>query len=218
MKPLFVAALFLVSLVAANARSFEGVVHYTITTGKHASSLRYAIKDDRMRMEFGEGDRQSIGLFNGETGETNILMPAQKMYMVIGQVGQATASSPDASLEETGRSEEIAGYLCKEYVVNDPKRKETYEIWATIKLGRYISFSDLQQSHGRTPEWVQALTDQGLFPLRTITKNRKGRVVSTMEATQVEPKELDAADFEIPADYKKFEMPSLGGLLKGLGN
>ena len=45
----------------------------------------------------------------------------------------------------------------------------------------------------------------------------KGKEVFKMEATKVEPGPLPDSLFVPPAGYEKFQMPSLGDMMKGLG-
>lgn len=218
MKKLIGLILASTLVLSASAKSFEGIVHYKLTSRGHDMTNTYAIKGDQLRMEMSTGKNEMIGLYSASTGEVAMLMPAQNMYMTFGGMDKMVekATETDGTLEKTGRSETIAGYSCDEYIVKDDK--QTYEIWCTKGLGRYVSFSDVQRSRGKNPVWVTLLLEKELFPLRTIVKDRRGKVRSSMEATLVEPKQLDASLFEIPEGYKKFEMPNLGGLLKSMGN
>ncbi len=50
-----------------------------------------------------------------------------------------------------------------------------------------------------------------------VSRDAKGKEVYKMEATKVEPGKLPESLFQPPADFQKFQMPSLGGLMKGLG-
>jgi hypothetical protein len=219
------SVLLLLSLLSAALggcarKSFEGVIQFQMTGGGRTTTSEYAIKGDRARMEMGGEKMPMIGLFNSTTGEMHMLMPAQKTYMTISlpkEAKDAPAATSEARLEETGRTEEIAGYRCTQFLITDKNR--TQEVWATQGLGRFVAFSDSQNNRGGGSggAWAQLLADRGLFPMRTITKDRNGKVLVTMEATKVEEKALDAALFEIPEGYKPFSMPDLGGLFKGKG-
>ena len=63
--------------------------------------------------------------------------------------------------------------------------------------------------------WEAALAENGFFPLRTVMHNKAGKETMRMEAVSVEPQSLPDSSFVPPADFKKFEMPSIPGL-KGL--
>ena len=210
--------LALLSCSVTTAKTFEGIVHFQLTSGKRTTEMQYAIKGDRMLTNMSlDAKHSSSGLYDSKTGEMFVFMPEQKMYMVFGGMDRMVknATPTNATIEETGRIETIAGYKCSEYIIKD--KDSTSELWATKGLGRFVSLTDVQKSRGKNPGWAQVLVDKELFPLRTINKNRSGRVVAKMEATKVEAKELDPEMFEIPADYQRLEMPNLGGLLKGLG-
>ncbi len=217
MKTLTVCFLSLLLASATFGKTFEGLVHFQITEGKRAHEMEYAIKGDRMRMKMQVDEKHSTGgIVDTKTGEIIVLMPEQKMYMVFGGGGEMArnAMQTDATIEETGRTETIAGYKCSEYIIKE--KNSTIELWATEGLGRFVSFADVQKNRGKNPGWADVLADKELFPLRTINKDRRGRVQTKMEATRVEPRTLDASLFEVPAGYQKFEIPNLGGLLKGI--
>ncbi len=214
----------LLSLLLATAitlptlgKTFEGVIHATMTAGNSVMRHESAVKGEMMRVDMQlEQNQTSTAIFNGKTGEMFFLMPQMKTYMVFGGMKEVVAgSASQATLEETGRTETIAGYKCAEYVVRDGKT--VVEFWATTGLGRFVAFAEVQKNRGKSPPWADALAEKGLYPLRTVTKDRRGKVQTVIEATRVEKKSVSDDLFKIPEDYQKFGMPNLGGLLKGLG-
>lgn len=221
MKSLIAIAVGLLSAVtaatAAAAATFEGVVEYTVTSGKRSLPLRYTIKGDQVLMEMNAETKDAFAAFyDVKTGQVKMLMHEQKMYMVVGGLDEAMEDVDiDASIEKTDRTETIAGYPCTLYIITE-RRGDTHEVWATTGLGRYVSVADVQRNRGKDAGWSRLLAEEQGFPLRVVTKNRRGRVVSTMEATRVEKKSIDSSVFEVPAGYTEFKMPGVGDALRGL--
>ncbi|BET67583.1 hypothetical protein ASA1KI_25010 [Opitutales bacterium ASA1] len=218
MKTFLTTLLALLVVSSGFAKTFEGVVRFNVTSGKRSQEMEYAIKGERMRMTMqAEKGQQFGGIFDGKTGEIIVLMPEQKMYMVFGGVKEMVAehTTADVTVEKTGRSETIAGHRCDEYLVKD--KDSTIEMWAASGLGSFVPFADVQKNRGKTPGWAQSMIEKNLFPLRTIQKDRRGRVVAQTEAISVDQRTLEAALFEVPAGYQRFQLPNLGNLLKGIG-
>ncbi|MGH8016944.1 MAG: DUF4412 domain-containing protein, partial [Opitutaceae bacterium] len=117
MKTLTVCFLSLLLTSATFGKTFEGIVHFQMTSGKNTHEMEYAIKGDRMRMKMQLDEKNATGgIVDAKTGEIMVLIPGQKMYMVFGGAGEMVkdAMPADATVEETGRTEKIAGYECSE--------------------------------------------------------------------------------------------------------
>jgi hypothetical protein len=216
MKHLTAIALTLASICVATASDFEGVVNLTTTTKKGTTNFVYFVQGAHLRTEVpGEnGAAAMIGLVDWTKHEMYMLMPQQKMYMTFNLAKALDqAQSKEIAVEETGRTETIAGYEAKEYIVRE--RKTVTEIWATPDLGRFMLVGDAARSKGKRSAWEHVIADRGLFPLRTIVKNAKGVETSRSEITSVERKTLEASLFEIPADYQKFGLGALGRMIGG---
>lgn len=222
-----VVTLCLVSAVSAHA--WEGKVNMTMTTsGKHPSTMPvvYYIKDLRMRAEMtpppdkkGRSSGTFVMLMDWKTHEALFLMPEQKMYFSHQIDPESLKSEKDAhpiDFKPTGRKEKIAGYDAEEYAgTSEGKRTE---VWVTKGMGQFMMAS--QSAPGRKTEsaqWEKFMRQGDFFPLRTIIRDKEGAPESfRMEATSVEKGSQPDSLFQPPADYKKFEMPNLGGALKGL--
>jgi hypothetical protein len=223
------AALLLAAPAAEAAPQFEGRIVYEIREGRRAPvPLTYFITDGRVRMEMKSGDRANetfASIVDFEKKEMIILMPSEKMYMsmavdvaeIVDEIMEKD-SSPD--FEKTGATEVIAGHECEQYIHRE--RRETTELWVTKGLGRYFGAAT---GGGMRPgqrrqlsAWEREVMEQGLFPLRMITRDSRGNEKSRMEATEVSREKLDAALFRPPADFKKFELPNVRDLLRGGGN
>lgn len=220
------AALLLAVPVLPAAPQFEGRIVYELREGRRPPMpLTYFITDGRVRMELQNDTRHAesfASIVNFEKKEMIILMPSEKMYMtmtvdVAEIVEEVMDKEPTPNFEKTGATEVIAGHECAQYIFRDGR--EVTELWVTSGLGRFFGHAGgrgLRPGQKRElSAWEREILEKGLFPLRTISRNSRGVETSRMEATLVSREKLDAALFEPPADFKKFELPNLGDLLRG---
>ena len=229
-------ALFLTfSTAALTAATFEGRITLGMKSGKDKEMvIAYAMKPGLCRMEPQmEGAEGMASIINWSKMEMIMLMEEQKMYMVMpmkGAVNRAAeaAGTHDAKVVKTGETETILGYLCEKYVTTE--KNDTVEMWVTDKLGTFMGMSaqgggspmggmfgggGRGKRSGGGASWEEAIKGkEGFFPLRVVGKNAKGKETFRMEAKSVEPGSLPDSLFAPPADYQKFQMPSLGDMFR----
>ncbi|HRE82244.1 MAG TPA: DUF4412 domain-containing protein [Opitutaceae bacterium] len=212
------------------ADTFEGKIKMTITTQKGKKSetmpMSYAIKDSKMRIDMenpekGGGTLSTI--VDMKAQEATVLMPEQKMYMTHSfkdsDLTQKAAEAAElTSVEKTNETTTIAGYKATKYLIKTKDQKEPVEVWATEGLGHYVSANAFGPGAGKNKSsgWEKALYEKGFFPLRTVVTEKRG-TTTTMEVVNVEKTSLPDSLFKAPADYQKFAMPSLKGLIPGFG-
>jgi hypothetical protein len=208
--------------VGLSAKDFEGKIRLkmTVENGKEMF-MNYFLKDGFARIEFEAGKGGAyITLFDpAKPGEIITLMPDQKMYMVTKlfdpkKVEQAAAQAQPEYVR-TGETEKILGYRCEKVVVT--MKDIATEAWGAEGLGTFMAMGKGGATNSSAPKssWETALAEHGFFPLRSVSRNKAGKEITRLEAQSVESQSLDASFFAVPADYKKFEMPSFPGL-KGL--
>ncbi|MEJ1974443.1 MAG: DUF4412 domain-containing protein [Lacunisphaera sp.] len=233
MKPLLrllAASTLLLTAVSSNAAStFEGKVSQTLTDGKGKShDVNYSIKSPKMRMDVSEGDHAAVMIMDTEKFEMLILIEQQHMYMVMPMkkpVEQAIEKSGDANVDVqvSGKTDTILGYKCNQVLITDKTSGTVTEAWLAPELGTFMGFGSGGGSPfgGRKPaasaKWEEALKGKAGFPLRIIAHDAKGKESFKLETTKLEAGSLPDAVFTPPADYKKFDMPNMGALMKGMG-
>jgi len=204
----------------ANASTFEGIIHMQTQADKHVGNLAYYFKGRRMRMEF-SGDESkektpSYGIMDWDNKTLVSVIPDQKMYMNMSLEGtEKVVKKQDYEVTKTGRTETIHGYKCEEWLVKS--KRDQSQVWAASMIGQYASFSG-GWTHGKTAFWEREMARKGYFPFRVISMDSKGKERSRMEVVKVEKKGLSGSLFEIPAGYKKFQMPSLKDMMSGKMN
>jgi len=212
------------------AGTFEGKVSLAITANKgRPMNLDYSLKGQKVRMDMQAEGNQVASIMDMAKLEMLMLMPDQQMYMVMPikqPVEQALAKQGEstADIEVTGKTDTILGYKCSQILVKD--KGTVTEMWVAEGLGMFMGLGGGGPMGGgmmggrksaNAAKWEEALKGKGGFPLRVITRDAKGKDTFKLEATKIEPGPLPDSLFSPPAGYQKFEMPNLGGMLKGLG-
>lgn len=223
---IFVAGLLLAALPFA--RAFEGKVSLALTPERgQPMNMDYSIKGQKIRMDMNARGTQAAMIMDTAKQEMLMLMPDQQMYMVMPMkkaMDQAMekAGASTADVEITGKTETILGYKCSQILVKD--KGTVSEAWVAEGLGSFMGMSGGGGGMfgGGKPaaaaKWEEVIKSKGGFPLRVITRDASGKQISKMEATKIEPGSLPESMFAPPAGYQKFDMPNMGGMLKGMGN
>jgi hypothetical protein len=213
-----VSALAPTSLLAADA--FEGRVKMKMQPAKGEPQLiNYAIKGQRMRMEIPTGKDTMIGLLDWNKREMSMLMPGQTMYMVIELkdvplVEKIEKAQENTSLEKTSETATIVGKPTTKYIARDGKN--VTELWLASGIGTFYGMGGggNPMKGRKLSDWEKEIIAKGMFPLKTVTLDAKGKQTMSMEAVELTPQKLDDSLFVPPANYTRF---SMGNLLKGLG-
>lgn len=221
----------LLTATLTHAAGFEGKISLLMTTGKGpAMPMDYSIGAKAVRVDMTTQGQTFAMITDLVKLESLILMPEQKMYMVMPikqAVEKARQQAPSANtdVEKTGRTETILGYVCDEYVMKE--RDTTTAVWFAEGLGAFMGLGQNAGDMGgmfggggkkAAPNaWEEKFKGKTGFPLRVVSTNSKNAETFRMEATKIQPGALPASTFLPPAGWQKFQMPDLGGMLKGLG-
>lgn len=227
---LFVAGSLLAAGTSFAADSFQGKVSLALTAAKgKTQTMNYSMKDQKLRMDMEAEGSTVSSITDMAKMEMLMLMPEQKMYMVMPikkpvEKAMAKQGESTADIEVTGKTETILGYKCNQILVKD--KGVVTEMWVAEGLGVFMGMGNSGGGGGpfggrkgaaAAAKWEEALKGKGGFPMRVITRDAKGKESFKMEATKVEPGKLPDSLFLPPDGYKKFQMPDLGSMMKGLG-
>lgn len=222
--PLAVTAL---CTLPAAAQGFEGTVTWEM--GPKARQMSQTYKGTKVRTEMGgPRGRQGVMIMDASTKTMTMLMPDEKMYMVMSMEDMAGQMEDQGKpktpkLTDTGKSETIAGKTCQVYrYAEDTGKPETLEMCVAKGMGFFMGGGEggpMGGMRGRgegpnltaiagNPEWARRYKD-GFFPLR-ISKVAGDKVTPEMVATQVEAKSIDASAFAVPEGFTEMKMP--GGM------
>lgn len=160
-------------------------------------------------------------ILDGSTGEMKTLMHEQKMFMSMnmesmkGMIASATKSKGDTATKSVvkalGNHEKINGYDTEEYLVT--QGSVTSHMWIAKDFPHFDAFMKAMDTMRKGPIGQmspQLQTDMSQLPgmpLKTVSEINGGTATSIVKS--VDEKDLDAADFAPPADYKSFAMPTM---------
>ena len=227
LRTLTLLASMLALTAGLSAQNFEGKIRLKMTgqekPSRHAGSdspmfVTYFFRGGLMRIdtEMDSGNVMGGMIIDPVKRETTMLMPEQKMYMVMKipePKPSASAAAPRSDVEfvRTGETETILGYKCEKIIVKS-KNGEA-EIWGAEGLGTFQSMSAGGPMGRPAPKsaWEASLAEHGFFPLRMINRDKSGKELTRMEAVSVDKQSLPASLFAPPADYQKFQMPAIPG-------
>lgn len=222
LRSLLVCALLVpAALVAA---PFEGKVNFKMSTDGKAQDMLYSIKGDKIRIDMPGMQAMGGAILDMGKKEMTMIMPEQQMYMTtsMSEGKEApTKQADDVKVEKTSETEKILGYLATKYLATS--KDSTTEMWLAEGLGVFASMPNQGGGGGgglfgrkkaapSSQAWESALAGKELFPLRVVSKDKKGKESFRMEATAVDKTSLPDSSFAPPAGYQKFDM---GAMMKG---
>ena len=140
--------------------------------------------------------------------------------------GQMTAgkeaSGDFPKVTATGKTETIAGYTCHHWLFGD---QQNTDICMAKGLGYYggggqaggileklknLGLGDKMKAQIAANPELAKFVEGGAFPLK-IAQIENGQSKTIMEVTSIERKSVDESVFNVPADYKKVEIPGMMG-------
>jgi hypothetical protein len=212
------ATLALLAAGPAAAQQFEGVVTMTVQGGR-TGEVTQMYKGGKVRMEMqGPESRGGIMLMEPGKREITMLMPSEKMYMVMdpsmmaGRNPNAAKDTAGFKVTKVGTSETIAGKACDNYLIG---AKQDHEACVAKGMGFFGGMGGGGMGRGRGPgggmpdfSAIKDMADfkDGFFPLKLSRIEGEKKAV-VMEVTKIEEKPLPASLFEVPEGYTKMDMP-----------
>jgi len=201
----------------ASAQTFEGVVTMRITgVGRDQAprDVDYLSRAGKVRIN-SESPMGSVSII-GVPSEKKmyVLMDARSMYLEVPldasllPIGDASGASAAPKVTRTGKKEIIADIECEHVTVE--AAQQTTDVCVAKGLGPFINATNPMAALGgggrggsAADGWLRALGTDGLFPLKV---TRQDGVVS-MLVTKVDRKKLRDAQFAIPGNYTKMDLP-----------
>jgi hypothetical protein len=174
---------------------------------------------------------------DSSAGTMTMLIPQSKSYMtmdwgqmaggMMAQGDEKNSSEEPLKVSSTGKTETIAGFKCQYWLFGE---KQDTEVCLANGLGYFASTAGssggileklknlalrdkIKAQLDANPEFAK-FVEGGAFPLK-IAEIENGQSKTVMEVTRVERKSLDDSLFNVPADYKKMEIPEMRGMPAG---
>ena len=202
-------------LLAAFTAKGDYIIKQQVETMGRVQHVVLRIKDAKARLD----TEQTSTIIDSSTGETTMLIHAQKAFLKIGTEqlkaqseavkslmgNKGNENTGDIELKPSGRKETINGYETEEYVTN--LNGTDMSLFISKAFPDYRKIIDAVEVVQKGPGMdifrsmaVPASKYPGM-PIRTEAKFLGQRVVMTLESVQ--QTDLTDADFSVPADYKE---------------
>jgi Domain of unknown function (DUF4412) len=195
---------------ALSAQGFEGAITMRLATGNRGSSAPETLEflsragNVRVSMNSPAGSVAILGL--SAEKKTYLVIDAQRTYMDVssGDGMSSAASAGPIKVTRSGRKETIAGYECEHVLVESSAggNSQKTDVCMTSALGPYVN-PMASFGGGRLAPWQSELAKDGGFPLKVTMAD--GTVA--VEVTKIEKRRVSDAQFRIPAEYTKMDMP-----------
>lgn len=216
--------------------SFEGNITARLAANQQLE-MNYAVKGAQMRVETVGGPNKqvmAIALMNTASGEQTVLMPPTKTYMTMNwnqegdqftkmaeRMAQRTGQTVPGKIQKitaTGQSETIAGYSCDHWRMTSGEQVVDLCLTKALAVGsgtngllaqlKNLPFGNrMKEQLDANPEFARFIAG-GAFPLR-VAQVEQGESKTILEVTNVAPGKVDDAQFAVPPDYKKVEVPQI---------
>ena len=210
MRRLAMIASFVLASTAGAQGTFEGTVTYQMGTSTSGETMQYSAKGGKVRMDMASGRTPTGGMaaIIDVTGMTmTVVMSQQHMYMTM-PIPQNT-NVPDTArgkFVKTG-SEVVAGVPCDDYQGQDSKGQKEMTFCLAHGMGTFAQYNmnnPMMRAWAAHVQGISGALSNGGFPLKVVKSNGE----TTMLATKVERKPLDASLFSVPAGYTQMQMPA----------
>lgn len=199
--------------------TFEGIIKIKMDADDESFFIDYFIKDDNMRIEMDNAEEVAF-IMSGE--KSLILMKEQKTYMDLnnpmfsmmpGMSGMDSdeekfLDSFDINKYKTGKTQNLLGYECEQWIFNDEEEELEIEAWVTDELGNFMMMKS-PMGGGFSPSWSSSLKNKGFFPLLVITREEDGEETSKFEVVDIDQKDLNNNLFNAPSDFEEFKIPGM---------
>lgn len=174
---------FLAGIGSVEAAQFKADMMHSI--GEKSRTGKIYVKDSKYRMEEKEDGRQVIIIVDMDIGITKVLAPMQKKYkeMKVTDMGSLTNDPIQA-----------ARFMSTKYA-QKPLGIETISGFACDKFSLY---------HEDQLLMTQWISKKLMFHLKIVTHGSGGR---TMELKNIQEGPVDAALFQVPAEFAKIKVP-----------
>ncbi len=218
---------FLALLLAAGLARADLVVVQSLKQGDQTTPMTIKLSGDNVRVDM---DSEVSAIVDAATGDTTVIMHAQKSYMLISGSttqtmvkqmlsmlqqsgsGAAAASQP---LKATGQTQKINGYNAAEYTYSSPMFKATYWMSTDFPNAKAVNAALEQvrrESSALDPTSQLAPDLSGLpgVPVRTEETLVGSGQSAQSDLVSATFENVDPGVFKIPAGYTEVKMPTAG--------
>jgi GLPGLI family protein len=198
------------------AKEFKGVITYKITVEGSGvtdemktmmpKTMIMSIKGNKARSEMVMSMGKTVSITDGDnkTAITLMDMMGQKIAMQSNyeEIMKDIADSPEAKVEVTSETKEIAGYVCKKAIVTIPEEEMEIIVYFTEELGSSALNFDNPQFKDINGVMLEFEMPNDSFSMK-------------FTAITVEKKNVEDSEFIIPEGYQIKTKEELKGMFGG---
>jgi|GEM_PF-3660242 len=203
---MIIIAALLFPAAALAQETFEGVVKVTVTNSRgEKNDVTVYTRENALRVESEEGEEVKHGNILVKSDSIYIMMPTEEKYiqMPINTNNKIQNFADDAdNLKKAGETKEILGYQAEKWIFND--NGADVEIWSTKELGNVVNLLNFIPD-AASEVWYKNIFSEGFFPLSVTVTNSARNTVNKFEVTEIEEKELDDSDFDLPDGFTRMQ-------------
>lgn len=215
MKNLFFSTALLLTFSGSGLVAQNGtLLEYTLSTSKGASGnikTYYAPQGTRVEMQMSNPQVPVAGFNHTSITKTveptmvYILDERNRTYIGTGiQQGSAIKNSENNRTVKIIGKEKVGIYNCTHAIVTEGDNSREY--WTTTDITDYEKYSKANTSNkymGSDNDYaILSKNNAAGLVVKTLSRDSRSGDITTMELSKLEKKELNAALFEIPADYR----------------
>ncbi len=203
-------AIAIASFVSVSLAQFEGSIEFKKMTTTDTTKYIYYIKENKVRIdEIGSKSKQITGTFlvDLDASTMQALNTDRKLYMDK-RPGTPETLIGTPEITKTKETKTLLGTNCKEFVVANKAENTTIKYYVGgSKFDFFRKFLKFMNRKDKSSEYFLLLKDAGDgFPYLSIQTDNTGKETGRLEVVKMEKKVIDPVMFEIPKEYKKFEM------------
>ena len=198
------------------AKDFKGVITYKITVegsgvtdemkNMMPKSMIMSVKGNKSRSEMVMSMGKTVSITDGDSKTTTTLMDmmGQKLaiQMSTDEIMKEISDAPEAKVEVTSETKEIAGYLCKKAIVTIAEEDQEIIVYFTEELGTGAMNFDNPQFKDINGVMLEFEMPGDEFSMHFV-------------ATSVEKKNVEDSEFTIPEGYQVKTKEELKGMFGG---
>ncbi len=200
-------------------KQFEGKIKFSISDGGNNMIMDYIIKNNMVRIEM-PGNQGGAMIMKDK--KMYMVMPSQKMYMEFSMdkmkkmaekyKGKANSKSHvenfDINSMRTGKTKEIFGHKCEQWIYNDKDENTTVEMWIATDMGNFF-FAQNPMAPSNGPAWQRQLEGKKFFPMEVISKDSDGTVKNVFKVIEIKNVSVNSDLFNIPEGFNKMTIPGM---------
>jgi hypothetical protein len=204
------AALLAVACSKPTLSSFEGsITMQTALAGGPPQQMVVKAKGDKLRFDVVGAGGPTHAVYDPTVGKVMFFIDPDRKYVDLDFSPPTMAPNTDpgsSAIVRSGTHRKVAGYDCEQVSVTDAAGKRT-----EVCIAQGIAYFDVNGLRPGVQKDESPMAREfrlhRSFPLESVEYAADGKELSHMKVTKIEREKLEDAQFAIPKEYDKIELP-----------